>query len=183
METMRRTRSTAVAVALAAGFLLAGCTGGTGGGETTPTSEETKSSALAGFDACTVLSPEELQSFGVDPNDKEDSDQGLGDVGCNYMGDPFILGLTKAEGDDLASWQQKKDNFDKLEPNTVAGRQGLVGITKGSTGKGVCRQILEAGSGSVTVQVAYKDPETGKTNDPCADATRVAETVAPKLPQ
>ncbi|GAA0532783.1 hypothetical protein GCM10011581_17510 [Saccharopolyspora subtropica] len=165
---------------LAAGLLLGGCGGG-GGDKAAPTSEA-PSSGLANFDVCTVLSPEELRGFGVDPDNKRDADQGLGDVGCKYMGDPFVLGLSKAEGDDLASWERKRSNFDRLEPNSVAGREGLVGITKGSTGKGICRQILAAGGGSVTVQVTYTDPDTGSTSDPCADATRVAELVAPKLP-
>lgn len=184
MRTMLRTRSTFVAVASTAGFLLAGCAGGAGGEAPAPTSDAPpKSSALAAFDPCTVLSPEELRSFGVDPDYKKPVDQGMGDVGCDFMGDPFVLGLTKAEDDGLASWEARKDNFDKLEPNNVAGRKGLIGITSGSTGKGVCSQYLEAGTGSVTVHVTYTDPETGKTADPCADATKVAEAVAPKLPQ
>ncbi|WP_190823609.1 DUF3558 domain-containing protein [Saccharopolyspora pogona] len=184
MRTMRRTRS-AVAFGLfaVAGLLLAGCGGGGGSSETTSTSEVPKSSSLASFDPCTVLTPDELRSFGVDTDMKKDADKGLGDVGCKFMGDPFVLGLTKSENDDLAAWEQRRSNFDKLESNTVAGRKGLVGITNGSTGKGVCRQILEAGSGSVTVQVTYTDPETGKAKDPCADTMKVAEAVAPKLPQ
>ncbi|MGI8312587.1 DUF3558 domain-containing protein [Saccharopolyspora hattusasensis] len=184
MRTMRRTRS-AVAFGLfaAGGLLLAGCGGAGGSSEATSTGEAPKSSALASFDPCAVLTPEELRSFGVDPDVKKDADKGLGEVGCKFMGHPFVPGLTKSEKDDLAAWEQRRSNFDKLEPNTVTGRKGLVGITNGSTDKGVCRQILEAGGGSVTVQVTYTDPETGKTNDPCADATKVAEAVAPKIPQ
>ncbi|MGI8308636.1 DUF3558 domain-containing protein [Saccharopolyspora hattusasensis] len=180
---MRTTTQSAATfgVLATAGLLLAGCAGD--GSPTMPTSEAATSSALVSFDPCTVLTPEEMRSFGVDSEEKEDADQGIGDVGCQFMGDPFILGLTKAEKDDMASWESRRGNFDKLESNTVAGRKGLLGITSGSTGKGVCRQILEAGGATVTVQVTYTRPETGKTNDPCADALRVAEMVAPRLPK
>lgn len=179
---MRMMRSLPAAAVLAAsGLLLAGC--GAGGQAPAPTSEAPNSSALASFDPCTALTPEELQSLGVDPSEKEPVDEGMGDVGCDFTGEEIILSITKAEQDDLASWKARSDNFDRLDPNTVAGREGLVGVTKGSTGKGVCRQIVGAGGSSVTTQVTFVDPNTGKTADPCAEATKAAEVLVPKLPQ
>jgi uncharacterized protein DUF3558 len=184
MVGMRTTRVVAVGALAVAGLLLAGC-GGSGGGEAASptTGQPSGPSPLASFDPCTVLSQQELQAFGVtEPG--EVFDQGIGEPGCEFNagGGDYLLTIYKAEGSDRAYWEQRRDNFGLFEENQVGSHAGIAAIEKGAMGHGGCRQIMESGGGSVSVDIQLSaDKKQG--NDPCAKALEIARVVEPKLPK
>ncbi|QRK89488.1 DUF3558 domain-containing protein [Saccharopolyspora erythraea] len=176
---MRTTRTTVAAVLASAGLLLAGCGGPSAG--PTPTSEGPKEPGLANFDPCTALSAEQLQAQGVEAPGAP-VDQGVGEVGCDFDSEDLVLTLLKADGRDLSYWEGRRNNFDKFENNQVASRRGISGVAAGGMGQGVCRQIVEAGGGSVIAQVTYSSDQI-QGNDPCAKALEIAQQIEPKLPK
>ncbi|QUH06460.1 DUF3558 domain-containing protein [Saccharopolyspora erythraea] len=176
---MRTTRTTVAAVLASAGLLLAGCGGPSAG--PTPTSDGPQESGLANFDPCTALSAEQLQAQGIEAPG-EPVDQGIGEVGCDFDGQEMVLTLLKADGRNLSYWEERRSNFDKFDKNQVASRQGISGIAAGGMGQGVCRQILEAGGGSIIAQVTYSS-DAVQGNDPCAKALEIAQQIEPKLPK
>ena len=181
MVNTRTRRSTATTVLASAGLLLlaAGCTGGDGGA-TPPPSEPPRQDALAAFDPCTTFSPEQLQSYGAtDPG--EAVDQGIGEPGCDFEAEGFLLTVYKAPGRGIDYWEGRRANFSRFDSNQVGSRQGVTAITAGSEGQGLCRQILESGGGTVSVAVKY-DADNIQGNDPCAKALEIAQQIEPKLP-
>jgi Protein of unknown function (DUF3558) len=175
MVGMHTTRTAAIAaLAAAGGFLLAAC-GGSKGAPVPPPTAPQSSAALVGFDACKVLTSDELQAYGV-KSDEQDPLNQQGDVGCTWPGKPFSLGLAKSNNG-LSYWQSQ-GNFAQVHPNQVGARNGLSGIVNGSQGQGDCEEIVDAGGGSVTVQVG-----DFKSGDPCAKALEIAQKIEPKLPK
>lgn len=136
---------------------------------------------MANFDPCTVLTPEELQANGVSPESKP-FDQGLGEVGCEFEGEEVLLTVLKAEGRNLAQWQENRDNFDEFELNQVGSHPGARGIAAGGTDQGVCNQFIEAGDSTVDVQITYMSAQDLASKDPCGEAMKFAELIEPKLP-
>jgi hypothetical protein len=177
MVGMRTTRTAAVAaLAAASGLLLASCGGSKGTPAPAPEAPQ-PSAALAGVDACKVLTPDELQAYGLKAGDQRPLNQ-QGDVGCSWPnGAQFDLGLSKSN-DGLSYWEGQRANFAQLQPNQVGSRKGLSGIPAGSQGQGACQEIVDAGGGSVTVDI-------GNLNggDPCAKALEIAKKIEPKLPK
>ncbi|WP_433870273.1 DUF3558 family protein [Saccharopolyspora sp. CA-218241] len=180
MATMRIQKVSITLTAAAAGLLLAGCSGGSSAPEGNPPSSEA-TNVLQNFDPCTVLTPEEIQSFGASP-EGEPSDLGLGETGCDFDGEVFDFGILKAPESDQAYWEGQKNNFDRFEPNQVGSHAGFSGISTGGAGQGVCSQMMYVGSGTVTVDVTYRS-DTMAGADPCAKAMEIAQAVEPKLPQ
>ncbi|GAB3294930.1 hypothetical protein GCM10027563_35940 [Parasphingorhabdus pacifica] len=130
------------------------------------------------FDPCKVFSDAELQRYGVtEPG--ELVDQGLGEQGCDYSADGFLVTVYKGEEQDAEYWQGRRDNFDVFESNQVGAHQGISMVT--SAGEGVCSQMIESGGGSVSVSVTL-DSDKIEGNDPCAKAMEIAELIEPKLP-
>lgn len=176
MVVMRTSRGAAVAALASVGLILAGCGGG---GDAAPTSEAPKPSALASLDPCTVLSPQELQSIGVQPQGKP-VDQGIGEPGCRFTGGPVRFTVYKAEKSDRAYWEGQRGQMGVFEPNQVGAHEGIKAIPKGSVGHGLCRQIMLADTGSVSVD-ANTNSSAGA--DPCSDALKIAQQIEPKLPK
>jgi hypothetical protein len=127
------------------------------------------------------MTPDELRTLGLKP-EKQRPHNELGDVGCQLPGTPFTLAFYKAERNDLAYWEGQRGNFAKLDPNRVGARKGLSGIVNGAQGQGICRQMVEAGGGTVTVTVNYNGDKIAG-NDPCAKALEIAKQIEPKLPK
>ncbi|MEV6233714.1 DUF3558 family protein [Saccharopolyspora shandongensis] len=181
---MRTTRIAVTGALAAAGLLLAGC-GGTGGGNSPSTTEQSqpaKPSALASVDPCTVVPPDELKSFGVTKPGKF-VDQGIGEPGCDFKTGDYLLTIYKAENSDLAYWQGRRDNFGIFEPNKVGSHEGIKAVTRGSVGQGLCRQIIAAGGGSVSVAIKYDADKIQSDDATCAKAMEIAQVVEPKLPK
>lgn len=161
------------------GLFLAGCSGSGSSGAPAP---EPEADLLAGFDPCTVLSPEEIQSFGASPQG-EPADQGLGEAGCDFKGGDFNFGLLKASDGNEAYWQGQRSQFDKFTPNQVSDRAGFSGISAGGAGQGVCSQFMYVGKGSVIVDVTYRSDKMPGDEATCAKAMEIAQVVEPKLPK
>ncbi|MGP4015351.1 DUF3558 family protein [Saccharopolyspora sp. 5N708] len=181
---MRTTRVAVAGVLATAGLVLAGC-GGTGGsGDPSASSESQPAgpSPLAAVDPCTVVPQDDLQAFGV-TGPGEAVDQGVGEPGCDFDAGDFILTIYKAEQDDLSYWEGQKSKFSIFERNQVGPREGIKAVTTGSQGTGMCRQIIEAGGGSVSVALNYDSDKAPSDETTCAKAMEIAQVVEPKLPQ
>lgn len=174
MVTMRTTRFVAAVAVVAAGSVLAGCSGGGSGGQA---GQPAPQNVLAGFDPCTI----EPQALGA-ASPGEPVDDGSGEQGCEFDADDSIVAVYKGENDSLQFWEGQRDRFGVFEPNQVGGRKGIKQISKGASGRGICSQVLEVGSGSVSVQV---NSSSDQPNDEatCAKAMEIAQAVEPKLPK
>lgn len=159
-----------------AAVVLAGCGGAAN--EAPPPSPPPN--VLAGLDPCALLSGQELASFGfAEPG--EFIDQGVGEQGCEFDSEAFMLSLYKSEEGNRAYWDERRDNFSVFEPNQVGDRQGLKLVTHGAVGLGICHQTVFAGPGSVSVQVT-SGGESPEGVDACAKAMEIAEVVESRLP-
>ncbi|MGW3471190.1 DUF3558 domain-containing protein [Saccharopolyspora sp. NPDC000995] len=166
-----------------AGLLLAGCESSGSGVGAQPTTEALGGpSPLASFDPCTALTPAEIQSFGAATEGKP-NDLGIGEIGCDYEGDDFNFGVLKAEKSDEAYWERRRNSFDVFTPNQVGSRSGFTGIALSGKGQGICRQIMYLGVGSVIVDVTYRSDRMLSDEETCAQATKIAQVVEPKLPK
>lgn len=181
MMGMPTTRASAAAALVVAGLLASGCSGGPGAGESEPISTSAQAS-LAGFDECNALSESELRSIGVSgPGTRVD--QGIGEPGCEFEGDKFVLTVYKAEDDDRGYWERRRDNFERFENNRVGSHDGAQTVTKGSGGLGMCSQMIFAGGGTVSAAVAYEAGEAPSDDETCDQATEIAKLIEPKLPK
>ncbi|GAB3676898.1 hypothetical protein GCM10027597_16920 [Saccharopolyspora tripterygii] len=174
-----RTRSGVAAALAAGGLLIAGCSGSGSSGAPAP---EPTPDLLTSFDPCSVLSPEEIQSFGASP-EGEPADQELGEAGCDFKGGDFNFGVLKAGDGNEAYWQGQRAQFDKFMPNQVGDRAGFSGISAGGAGQGVCSQFIYVGKGSVIVDVTYRSDKVQGDEATCAKALEIAQVVEPKLPK
>ena len=176
---MRKSRI-AVAGALAAGALLAGC--GATGGSPAPSEQPAGPSPLAAMDPCNVVPANELQRLGVtEPG--EAVDEGIGEPGCDFSAEDYLLTIYKAEKNDLAYWEGQKGKFGIFEPNQVGSHKGIKAVLTGSMGSGLCRQIVETGGGSVSVAVKYNSDKNPGDEATCAKAMEIAQVVEPGLPK
>ncbi|SEG95447.1 Protein of unknown function [Saccharopolyspora kobensis] len=137
---------------------------------------------MAGFDPCTALSESDLQSYGV-TKPGEPVDQGIGETGCDFKTDDFLLTVYKSDESDMAYWEGRKDRFGIFETNRVGSHEGIKTATKGSAGLGMCTQIVLAGSGSISVQINYSSDKNQGNDVACAKAMEIAQVVEPKLPK
>ncbi|MGH3995665.1 MAG: DUF3558 family protein, partial [Pseudonocardiaceae bacterium] len=130
--------------------LAAGCGQQVVGAPSQPGGADPSGSALASFDACSLLSDAEISALGFRPETREPTDL-LGLVGCKYLGPTYgPLGGLRVEKDveeTVADYQARSENFDVFRKNEVNGRPGAAielvddGIE--------CAQIVNAGSGTV----------------------------------
>jgi hypothetical protein len=137
--------------------------------------------ALESFDMCTVMSDQELQYLGLRLDTKE-PDETLGAVGCVWLGDPYLLGLSRNPHETIAGFAERRDSpqFTTFKERSVADRDG-VQIRTDSAGEG-CSQLMAAGSGTVLVLVRASSSQ-GPPVDPCAEALRIAQMIEPRLPE
>ncbi|WP_406688639.1 DUF3558 family protein [Saccharopolyspora sp. ID03-671] len=174
MVTMRTTRFVAAVAVVAAGSVLAGCSGGGSAGET---GQPAPQNVLAGFDPCKV----DPQALGATAPG-EPVDDGSGEQGCEFEAGDAIVAVYKGENDSLQFWEGQRDRFGVFEPNQVGARKGIKQVSKGAVGQGICNQVIEVGSGSVSVQVnnSGNEPNDDAT---CAKAMEIAQAVEPTLPK
>lgn len=177
---MRTTPVTAAAALTITGLLLAGC--GTSSSDASQALDgPLVGPSLAGFDPCSALSQSDLQHVGVtEPGEPVDEN---GEVGCEFRGDDdFLLRITKAETTDLDAWSQRRGEFSGFESNQVGSRPGLRAVPVGSPESTWCRQIVAAGTGTVSVEIKY-NAETGPAGaETCAKAIEIAQVLEPTLP-
>lgn len=129
-----------------------------------------------------MLSAEELQQFGVtEPG--EPVDQGIGEQGCDFDTDTSGFTIYKGETDSIAYWQGQRDKFAIFEENKVGSSNGIKQVTKGAVGQSLCSQVIEVGSGSVSVQFGYDADKKQSDEATCAKAMEIAQVVETKLPK
>lgn len=171
---MRTTRFVAAVAVVAAGSVLAGCSGGGSAGQD---GQPAPQNLLAGFDPCKV----EPQALGASAPG-EPVDDGTGEQGCEYDAGDSIVAVYKGETDSLQYWEGQRDRFGVFEPNQVGTRKGIKQISKGAVGQGICSQVIEVGSGSVSVQVNSSSNQPSDDAS-CAKAMEIAQAVEPSLPK
>jgi len=122
----------------------------------------------------------ELKALGFRPDTREPTEL-LGLVGCGYLGpiygDLRSLRVEKEMTETVADYADRSENFDVFTRNQVNGRPGAV-IELVDDGL-ECAQIVNAGSGTVQVEWAIREPGA---MDPCAEALRVMQMIEPELP-
>ncbi|WP_211212896.1 DUF3558 domain-containing protein [Actinopolyspora mortivallis] len=178
---MRTTHTALLGTLAAVGMLLAGCGGGPDS-ETHPTASAPPSEpTLANFDPCTALTPTELDQVGIEDSG-ERVDNEYGSSGCDFPAENFLFTIYKNSGEDMSTWDSRRNNFAEYERNRVGDRAGRSAVVNGAQGQGLCRQIMAAAQGSVSVVVKY-DADQIQGNDPCTKAKEIAETIEPRLPE
>lgn len=168
-------RSAATATTVLALFGLSACGGAPGAG--TDATPEPKHSALQAFDPCTFLTPDELSSFGVEPQAKPFT-QVSEQPGCTWDGKDMDLVLQKNAVQSLDQYE-KTGTFDEFTRKPFAGRAGARMLTAGAKGQGVCNAVVSAGGGIVLYQVTGNYPEF----DACGEVEKIADQTAARLPQ
>lgn len=161
---------------------LAGC-GMVPGGTSTPTSSAPKPSPE--FDACKLLSPDQLTSLGLEQEPRAgdpDFSTDLGLIGCDRKGKTYDVGL----------YRNTKKSFDTYKKNNelaggggewtnveVNGRRGAHFVV--SKGKTECAFVFDVGAtAAVYIQIFNRSTDPGT---PCVTAERVANMVEPNLPK
>ncbi|MGH3977512.1 MAG: DUF3558 domain-containing protein [Pseudonocardiaceae bacterium] len=135
--------------------------------------------ALASVDMCTVFSDAELQSLGIRLDTREQDDI-AGSIGCGWLGEPFTLSLARDVEETVDDFAARQQNFVSFHENEVAGRPGAQ-LQVAESGQ-ECAQVMNAGSGSVLVGVRASSSR-GPQLDWCAEARRIAEMIAPRVPE
>ncbi|MER7010889.1 DUF3558 family protein [Saccharopolyspora sp. NPDC000359] len=164
-------------------FGLSACGGGTSGGaeETTaaaPTSA-TSGGGLADFDPCTFFKPDELQSWGLSTQAEEFTQVSF-QPGCAWEGEKMDLALQK-NADETVQSIQESGSYDKFEPITVGGREAGRMIVSGATDQGGCVTVVNTGGGIVLYQITGYLRDS--LADPCAEAEKIADQTASRLPE
>ncbi|WP_223839387.1 DUF3558 family protein [Saccharopolyspora pogona] len=100
-----------------------------------------------------------------------------GDLGAavGFGGAGAALSAIRQENDQLA--QQISVRFDRTE---VDGRPAVVTVDKGSVQARICSARFDAGEGSIIITLRE---ETDQGLDECAEAVKIAEVVAPRMPR
>jgi hypothetical protein len=162
-------------------LVLAGCGPSTVTGDPGPT----KTSGSAGgdsadftkLDACTLLTPQELQQNGVVTQPKPLNE--AGETGCDFKNATDVIGraisLVKSP-EPLDSFTSRPGDFQFFKQNSVNGRSGFQASSSDKNTE--CSQFLTFGSGVVSIGVTRD-----KSGDPCGDATKLAQLAEPRLPK
>lgn len=154
---------------------MAGCGGPSSEGDPPVKSEP---QGLAKIDPCTLLTPEELESFGFEgPGEPETGS--TGEPACSFTGQPFGATFFKKQDMTVEKYGQQDTwaKFDRLE---VDGRPAASTIAKGSTQSRICSVMFDAGGGVIDLTLQeFRD----KGLDECGEALKVAEKIAPRMPK
>lgn len=166
-------------------IVLSGCSTASVGGSPmpgTPSGSGNSTSAAAAattFDSCGSLSDADVQSLGLRPNSKKNSDVANGDLGtgCNWSNDDVeasLLSTPKSVSD-----FENDTGFINVKPTTIDGRQS---VSFQLDGTGNCVVALPVQRGTVVVSLGLQFSSIGKV-DPCSIATDIATKLAPLLPK
>lgn len=176
---MSRVPRTIRAAVLALVALIVGCGQQVTGAPNQSGGADPSGSALASFDACTLLSDADVAALGFMPETRRPTNL-LGLVGCAYTADiygPLRSLRVEKDVETVADYEARSENFDVFRRNEVNGRPGaaIEVVDDGIE----CAQIVNAGSG--TVQVGWEFRDAGAT-DACAEAMRVMKMIELELP-
>ncbi|MGW3471662.1 DUF3558 family protein [Saccharopolyspora sp. NPDC000995] len=166
-------------VAVFAGATLlsvAGCSGssaGPGPSSSTPVSE-----GLSKVDPCTLLAPEQLESFGFEgPGELETGISS--EPGCAFNGKPFGATFYKNQEQTVETYGQQA-NWAKYDHLEIDGRPAASAVDKSAVQGRMCSALFNAGGGVILVDVS-ESRDQGL--DECAEALKIAEAIAPRMPK
>ncbi|GGI97491.1 hypothetical protein GCM10011581_38360 [Saccharopolyspora subtropica] len=154
----------------------AGCGGAESNGDPAPATQQPQ--GLAEIDPCTLLKPEELTSLGFETSGEPDT--GItSEPGCRFNGRPFRATFSKNQEKSVESYG-RQDNWAKFDRVEVDGRPAASAIDKSATQARICSALFDAGGGVIIIDVSeFRDQGL----DECAEALRIAETIAPRMPR
>ncbi|MGI8308412.1 DUF3558 domain-containing protein [Saccharopolyspora hattusasensis] len=183
MTALSRTLISATAGLVLIG--LAGCSGGTAGGNGKTTTEQTPTSSSAGsglknFDTCAFFTQEDLSVAGVEgPGEK--AEQLSFEPGCSYTGEKILLTLYKNEEETVSKYESD-GHWDKYEKFSINGRNAARAVEGGGGAVDAgCSIVLDAGGGVVLVDVTEAKPDS--VSDKCGEAEKIARQIEPRLPK
>ncbi|WP_029535281.1 DUF3558 family protein [Saccharopolyspora spinosa] len=167
---------TVVAVCSGAALLAAAGCGGGSPKDVSPGSMETDQ-GLAKVDPCTLLTPDELKSFGFEGPGQPET--GItAEPGCSFRGKPFTATFYKNQEKTVESYS-KQDNWAKFDRAEVDGRPAASAIDKSATQARICSGLFNAGGGVIIIDVSeFRDQGL----DECAEGLKIAEAIAPRMP-
>ncbi|MER6991458.1 DUF3558 domain-containing protein [Saccharopolyspora hirsuta] len=156
---------------------LAGCGPSRSSEEPAPGAQQPQ--ALAAVDPCTLLTPEELQSFGFEAPGEPDT--GISsEPGCRFNGRPFRATFSKNQEKTVDSYGRQKDTWAKYDRLEIDGRPAASAIAEGSTQARLCSALFDAGGGVIIITVSeFRDQGL----DECAEGVKIAEAIAPRMPK
>ncbi|MEU6268747.1 DUF3558 domain-containing protein [Saccharopolyspora shandongensis] len=174
MKVLSRTLATVCAgVAVLA---VAGC----GGPNSTETpASKTQTQGLAAIDPCTLLTPEELKSYGFEAPGEPTSNT-ASEPGCRFNGRPFRATFYKNQEKTVESYGQQQGTWAKYDRLEVDGRPAASAVAEGSTQARICSALFDAGDGVIILTLSeFRDQGL----DECAEGLKIAEAIAPRMPR
>ncbi len=177
---MKRTVRSVLGVS--AGVLLAGVSAcATPSGDTKseqPSDTAQQAKALEGFDPCAFYNSQELQSWGVS-TESQDATAVSFEPGCRWEGEALAVSMHKNVDETVASYGQS-GSWDSYQEKAVAGRSAAVGVEAGAQDAGGCSVLVDSGGGVVIYGASGMRSDSV---DACAQAEKLAEETAPRLPE
>ncbi|MEV0057986.1 DUF3558 family protein [Saccharopolyspora shandongensis] len=150
-----------------------------GGGEPATTSANAGAPGLKDFDPCAFFTSADLSAAGVG-GQGEKIEQLKFEPGCSYEGEDRLVTLYKNEQETVGKYQTdgKWDSYERFNLN---GRNAAHAVAAGSSGRGICSVLVDAGGG--VVQIKVSGITKNDVPDPCGEAEKVARQVESRLPQ
>ena len=165
------------AAAVGAGLVLlaaTGCSQSEGGDQPPPRQPD----ALAGVDACSILTPQDASAAGVSPSGSPQTDVSS-EPGCYYDGDAMTVTTYKNLKDTVDS-SSKKSNWAKFDRVDVNGRPGATAVSSGSTEAQICSTMFDAGKGMIRVSAHGKN---AGDQSACDQSQKIAKQIEPRMPK
>ncbi|MER7012388.1 DUF3558 domain-containing protein [Saccharopolyspora sp. NPDC000359] len=171
----RLSRAMVAAWASAALLAVAGCSAPSAEKEPAP---DTQPQGLTAVDPCTLLTPEELAEFGFESPGEPDT--GISsEPGCRFNGRPFRATFSKNQEKTVEALG-KQDNWAKFDSLEIDGRPAASAVDKSATQARLCSAFFDAGDGVIIIDVSeFRDQGL----DECAEAVKIAEAIAPRMPK
>ncbi|QIZ36289.1 DUF3558 family protein [Saccharopolyspora sp. ASAGF58] len=166
-------RTVAVGCAGAAVLAITGC-----GGPTTKQDPAVQPQGLAAVDPCTLLTPDELKSFGFNsPGEPETTISS--EPGCSFSGRPLTVTFYKNQEKTVEAYSHQK-NWSKFDRLQIDGRAAASATSESGKAARICSAMFDAGGGVILVDVSeFLDQGL----DECAEAVKVAQVIAPRMPR
>ncbi|WP_190817987.1 DUF3558 domain-containing protein [Saccharopolyspora pogona] len=167
-------RTVAAACAGVAALVIAGC----GGPAAKREPADTQSQGLASVDPCTLLTPDELKSFGFEGPGEPDTTISS-EPGCSFRGEPLTVTFYKNQEKTVEAYSHK-ENWSKFDRLQIDGRAAASATSESGKAARICTAMFDAGGGVILVDVSeFLDQGL----DECAEARKVAQVIAPRMPR
>ncbi|QIZ36295.1 DUF3558 family protein [Saccharopolyspora sp. ASAGF58] len=157
-----------------AALMIAGC----GGPAAKREPADTQPQGLASVDPCTLLTPDELKSFGFKgPGEPETTISS--EPGCSFSGRPLGATFYKYQEKTVEAYSHK-ENWSKFDRLQIDGRAAASATSESGQAARICSAMFDAGGGVIVIDVSEV---MDQGLDECAEALKVAQVIAPRMPR